>query len=105
MRIPLALGALAFTLAAGPACAQVQQYNPNAANESFAIQGQFRALNQQRTADFNTLNMQAQRNVQFAPSYEGYPGAYGPVGRSRHRGGGRAVRSYRGMDMGICTGC
>lgn len=110
MRTPLALGALvlasAVTLAAGPASAQVQQNNPNAANESFAIQGQFRALNQQRTADFNTLNMQAQRNVQFTPSYQGYPGAYGPVFRSsRHRGAGRAVRTGRSLDMGICTGC
>jgi hypothetical protein len=115
MRIPPALGALfpalvlasAVALAAGPACAQVQQNNPNAANESFAIQSQFRSLNQQRTADFNTLNMQAQRNVQFAPSYQGYPGAYGPGFRSsrHHRAGGRAVRTGRGLDMGICTGC
>jgi hypothetical protein len=100
-----ALGALALALAAGPAAAQVQQFNPNAANESFAIQGQFRAQQQQRTADFNTLNMQAQRNVQFAPSYEGYPG--GIVARPRFRGGraGRASHAYRGFDMGICTGC
>lgn len=105
MRPSLALGALALTLAAGPAWAQVQPGNPNAANESFAIQGQFRAMQQQRTSDFNTLNMQAQRNVQFAPSYQGYPGAYGPIARSRHRGGRHAVRGTRGMDMGICTGC
>jgi hypothetical protein len=106
------LGALfmtsALTLAAGPAVAQVQLGNPNAANESFAVQGQFRAIQQQRTADFNTLNMQAQRNVQFTPSYEGYP--HGILPRARHRGDragriGRVGRPSRGFDMGICTGC
>lgn len=98
----MALGSLTLALAAGPAAAQVQQLNPNAANESFAIQGQFRAMQQQRTADFNTLNMQAQRNVQFTPSYEGYPGPI--IARPRHRGG-RVGRASRGFDMGICTGC
>ena len=105
------LCALALALAAGPASAQVQLGNPNAANESFAIQGQFRALQQQRTADFNTLNMQAQRNVQFTPSYQGFPN--GLIARPRHRGGriggvghvGRVGHTSRGFDMGICTGC
>ncbi len=67
MRIPLALGAALLGLTAGPALAQVQLSNPNAANESFALQSQFRTLNQQQTSQFNVLNMQAQRNVQFAP--------------------------------------
>ncbi len=38
MRIPLALGAALLGLTAGPALAQVQLSNPNAANESFALQ-------------------------------------------------------------------
>ncbi len=78
MRSRLALGgAVALALWTGPAAAQVQQMNPNAANESFGLQSQFRTLNQQRVSDFNTLNMQAQRNVQFSPGPV-YPGAYGP---------------------------
>ena len=43
-----ALLALALALPAGAAQAQVQQNDPNAANASFALQGQIRALNQQR---------------------------------------------------------
>ena len=61
-----ALLALALALPAGAAQAQVQQNDPNAANASFALQGQIRALNQQRVSDFNTLNQTIQRNVQFA---------------------------------------
>ncbi|GJD33181.1 hypothetical protein [Methylobacterium aerolatum] len=105
-------GALAFVLtltlaAASPAAAQVQLGNPNAANSSFALQSQFRSQQLQSTSEFNTLNMQAQRNVQFAPSTQGFPGAYGIVGRSRHRAVGRVTRGtgHRGFDMGICTGC
>ncbi|MCJ2010934.1 hypothetical protein [Methylobacterium sp. J-076] len=102
MRSRLALGgAVILGLLAGPASAQVQQLNPNAANESFAVQSQFRSLNQQRTSDFNTLSMQAQRNVQFNPS----PGFYGPLPRHGHRG----VRAFRsrggGINTSVCTGC
>ena len=104
--LPLALGALAFVAAASPAAAQVQLGNPNAANSSFALQSQFRSQQLQNTAEFNTLNMQAQRNVQFAPSNQGYPGAYGIIPRSRHRAAGRLPKgTHRGFDMGICTGC
>lgn len=66
-----ALLALALALPAGAAQAQVQQNDPNAANASFALQGQIRALNQQRVSDFNTLNQTIQRNVQFE--------SFGPV--------------------------
>lgn len=101
MRVPLALGILALALTgAGPASAQVQQSNPNAANQSFAIQSQFRSLQQQQISNYNTLNMQAQRNVQFNPSPV-YPGEYGIVGRPVHRG----VRAHRGINTSICTGC
>lgn len=104
MRFRLTLGALALgaLACAGPATAQVQQSNPNAANQSFAIQSQFRSLQQQQTSDYNTLNMQAQRNVQFNPAP--YPGEYGYIGLRGHRGG-RPIRSHRGFNTSICTGC
>lgn len=99
--LPPGAPALVLTLVlAGPASAQVQQSNPNAANQSFAIQSQFRSLQQQQISNYNILNMQAQRNVQFSPSPV-YPGAYGIVGRPKHRGG----RAHRGMNTSICTGC
>jgi hypothetical protein len=95
------LGAFALTaLLTGPAVAQVQQNNPNAANESFNIQNQFRSLQQQQTTNYNILNMQAQRNVQFAP-----PPA--PVVLPRHGSthGLRAPRAGGGLNTSICTGC
>jgi len=99
MRIPLALGAALLGLTAGPALAQVQLSNPNAANESFALQSQFRTLNQQQTSQFNVLNMQAQRNVQFAPPA---PFASGyPVVRHGHG----SFKARRGLNTNICTGC
>ena len=68
-----ALLALALALPAGAARAQVQQNDPNAANASFALQGQLRAFNQQRVTDYNTLNQSIQRNVQFGASGPALP--------------------------------
>lgn len=98
MRFRLALGAALLGLSAGPAFAQVQQSNPNAANESFALQSQFRSLNQQQTSQYNVLNMQAQRNVQFSPPTP-YTGIYAP--RLRHG----TFRARHGLNTSICTGC
>lgn len=99
-----ALGVFAvatLALPAGPALAQVQQDNPNAANASLARQSDMRILQQQRTSDFNTLNMQAQRNVQYRPDAP-YQGVRGPrLGRGRHGG----VRSRGGFNTGVCVGC
>ena len=92
--------ALALALAAGPAAAQVQQNDPNAANASLARQSDTRALQQQRVTDFNTLNMQVQRNVQYRP-HEPAGGTYGP-----RRGGRRAAgRGHGGFNTGVCIGC
>ncbi|MGT2478461.1 hypothetical protein ACU4GR_05225 [Methylobacterium oryzae CBMB20] len=76
-----ALLALALAFPAGTAGAQVQQNDPNAANASFALQGQIRSLNQQRVSDFNTLNQTIQRNAQFDPvgPYLPYRGVHGGV--------------------------
>ncbi|MFF9553839.1 hypothetical protein [Methylobacterium fujisawaense] len=101
-----ALLALALALPAGAAQAQVQQNDPNAANASFALQGQIRALNQQRVSDFNTLNQTIQRNVQFesfGPVLP-YRGIRGGVHGGRHlgrHGGGRRG----GVNTGVCIGC
>ncbi|MDH3031482.1 hypothetical protein [Methylobacterium fujisawaense] len=109
-----ALLALALALPAGAAQAQVQQNDPNAANASFALQGQIRALNQQRVSDFNTLNQTIQRNVQFESfgpvlPYRGIRGGVrggirGGVHGGRHLGRhGGGLRS--GVNTGVCIGC
>src|SRR5690349_21662608 len=95
-----ALLALALAVPAGSAWAQVQQNDPNAANASFALQSQIRTLNQQRVADFNTLNQTIQRNVQYEPlgPYLPYRGVY--VGR--HIGRHGVVRRGGGVNTRIC---
>ena len=98
-----ALGSVLWALAlpTGAALAQVQQNDPNAANASLARQSDMRALQQQRTTDFNTLNMQAQRNVQYRPDepYHGFGGL--------RRGYGRLSRAHPhgGFNTGVCVGC
>ena len=101
-RAALGVSALwALALPPGSALAQVQQYDPNAANASLARQGETRALQQQRTTDFNTLNLQAQRNVQYRP-YAPDHAIPGPRrGGSRHGG----VRARGGFNTGVCVGC
>ncbi|MCJ2049223.1 hypothetical protein [Methylobacterium sp. J-070] len=98
-----ALLALALALPAGAARAQVQQNDPNAANASFALQGQLRAFNQQRVTDYNTLNQSIQRNVQFGASGPALPyrGVYG----GRHVGRHGFVRRGGGINTSVCTGC
>lgn len=98
-----ALGALivAFALPTGAAVAQVQQSDPNAANASLARQSDMRALQQQRTSDFNTSNMQGQRNVQYRPDL-----AYGGIhGLRRGDGHHEGVRPRGGFNTGVCVGC
>ena len=92
---------LALAVPAGAARAQVQPNDPNAANASFALQSQFRTLNQQRVTDYNTLNQQFQRNVQFQP-HGPYHGVYG----LRRAGRTGIVRSPRGgFNSSVCIGC
>lgn len=108
-----ALLALALALPAGAAQAQVQQNDPNAANASFALQGQIRALNQQRVSDFNTLNQTIQRNVQFESfgpvlPYRGIRGVRRGIHGGRHlgrHGGGLRGSVNTGVNTGVCIGC
>jgi hypothetical protein len=58
---------LSLGLAAGPASAQVQQGNPNAANQSMSTMSTNRAIQQEQTSQSNTLRMDMQRS-QNAPS-------------------------------------
>ncbi|MGT2488450.1 hypothetical protein ACU4GA_26020 [Methylobacterium oryzae CBMB20] len=101
-----ALLALALAFPAGTAGAQVQQNDPNAANASFALQGQIRSLNQQRVSDFNTLNQTIQRNAQFDPvgPYLPYRGVHGGV-QGRHLGRHGVVRRGGGLNTSVCIGC
>ncbi|KAA0119940.1 hypothetical protein CIW48_26520 [Methylobacterium sp. P1-11] len=98
-----ALLALALALPAGTAWAQVQQNDPNAANTSFALQGQIRAFNQQRISDFNTLNQTIQRNVQFDASGPYLP--YRGIRAGRHIGRHGVVRRGGGVNTSVCIGC
>ncbi|WP_336490647.1 hypothetical protein [Methylobacterium nigriterrae] len=88
--------------------------NINSINNSLAFQGEMRALQQQQTTNFNTLNMQGQRNVLFQPQGDYYSApailprgrGFGPAG-PRHTGGVRTGRTGfdRSLDAGICVGC
>lgn len=66
--------------AATPALAQVQQNNPNAANQSMETSGQMRALRQEQTTQSNTLRMDIQRNQAATPAPNTGPNAIGPTG-------------------------
>ena len=98
-----ALLALALALPAGTASAQVQQNDPNAANASFALQGQLRTFNQQRVTDFNTLNQTIQRNVQYQDLGPSLP--YRGIRGGRHIGRHGVARRGGGVNTGVCIGC
>jgi hypothetical protein len=59
---------LSLGLAAGPACAQVQQGNPNAANQSMSTMSTNRAIQQEQTGQTNTLRMDMQRSQNTPPT-------------------------------------
>lgn len=70
---PGLLACAALALAGAPAAAQVQQGNPNAANEALSAQGQARAAQQGRTTQGDMTRMNAERSQMAAP-----PPAVGP---------------------------
>lgn len=76
----LTAASLGLAAAATPALAQVQQNNPNAANQSMENSGQVRALRQEQTTQSNTLRMDIQRNQAAAPAPNTGPNAIGPTG-------------------------
>ncbi|TXM95412.1 hypothetical protein FV223_00630 [Methylobacterium sp. WL116] len=90
-----------------PALSQVQQNDPNAANASFAYQGDMRALHQNNVSNYNTLNMQIQRGIQSnRASYYGYLNS-GIAERSLSRGISRRshIPTGRGFNSSVCIGC
>ncbi|WP_336488992.1 hypothetical protein [Methylobacterium nigriterrae] len=102
----LATALLLAGLGSGPAAAQgMPSSNINSINNSLAAQSQMRAFQQQQTTDFNTLNMQGQRNVLFQPQ----PDYYAVPGRAFHHSGARGQRLHSGagrsIGTSICRGC
>ncbi|MGH1573487.1 hypothetical protein ACRAWG_26015 [Methylobacterium sp. P31] len=65
---------------ATPVLAQVQQGNPNAANQSMEHNSQLRSLRQEQTTQSDRLRMDVQRNEAATPAPNTGPNAIGPVG-------------------------
>lgn len=63
--------AAAVAITAGPALAQVQQRNPNAANQGLSTAGQARASQQNQTTQTNMDRMNTQRGQTAAPPPSG----------------------------------
>ena len=63
--------AAALAIASGPALAQVQQGNPNAANQGLSTEGQARASQQNQTTQGNMNQMNAARSQTAAPPPSG----------------------------------
>jgi hypothetical protein len=75
----LTLAATALLSISTPALAQVQQYNPNAANKSLENEGQMRSLQQEGTTRNDTLQMNMEREQTATPSPYTGPSAVGPI--------------------------
>jgi hypothetical protein len=63
---------------ATPALAQVQQTNPNAANQAMEYNSQMRSLRQEQTTQSDTLRMDIQRNQAATPAPNTGPNALPP---------------------------
>ncbi|MCJ2019412.1 MULTISPECIES: hypothetical protein [unclassified Methylobacterium] len=63
---------------ATPALAQVQQTNPNAANQSMESSSQLRGLRQEQTTQSDMLRMDIQRNQAATPAPNTGPNALPP---------------------------
>ncbi len=62
---------LAVLASGGSALAQVQQGNPNAANQSLSNEGQMRSMQQNQTSQNNLGRMNAERSQTAAPPPSG----------------------------------
>jgi hypothetical protein len=80
MRALLLAGLCLSSAVTTPVLAQVQQNNPNAANQSMGLNSQMRTLQQEQTTQSNTLRMNIQRNEAATPAPNTGPNAIGPVG-------------------------
>jgi len=78
MRILILAGLCLSSAVATPALAQVQQDNPNAANQSMELNAQMRSLRQEQTTQTNMLRMDIQRNQAAMPAPNTGPNAIGP---------------------------
>ena len=63
---------------ATPALAQVQQTNPNAANQAMEYNSQMRSLRQEQTTQSDMLRMDIQRNQAATPAPNTGPNALPP---------------------------
>ena len=82
MRILIAAALCLSPAVATSVLAQVQQNNPNGANQSMERNGQMRALQQDQTTQTDMLRMDIQRNQAAEPGANTGPNAIGPVGRT-----------------------
>lgn len=89
MRILLLAGLCLSPLVSTPVLAQVQQNNPNAANQSMEYNSQMRSLRQEQTTQGNTLQMNIERNQAATPSPNTGPNAIAPIGGGTGVGVGR----------------
>jgi len=80
MRAILLAGLCLSPLLATPVLAQVQQNNPNAANQSMENNNQLRSLRQEQTTQGNTLRMEIQRNQAATPTPNTGPNTVAPIG-------------------------
>lgn len=80
MRAILLAGLCLSPLLGTPVLAQVQQNNPNAANQSMENNNQLRSLRQEQTTQGNTLRMEIQRNQAATPAPNTGPNAVAPIG-------------------------
>ncbi|MCJ2086084.1 hypothetical protein MKK88_08765 [Methylobacterium sp. E-005] len=78
MRSLILAGLGLSALVATPASAQVQQTNPNAANQSMEAGSQMRALRQEQTTQSDMLRMDVQRNQAATPAPNTGPNALPP---------------------------
>ncbi|MCJ2072891.1 hypothetical protein MKK75_29550 [Methylobacterium sp. J-030] len=78
MRSLILAGLFLSASVATPALAQVQQDNPNAANQSMESSSQMRGLRQEQTTQSDMLRMDAQRNQAATPAPTTGPNAIGP---------------------------
>ncbi|MCJ2056797.1 hypothetical protein MKL09_09535 [Methylobacterium sp. J-048] len=89
MRAILLAGLCLSPIAATSVLAQVQQDNPNAANQSMEYNSQMRSLRQEQTTQGNTLQMNMERNQAATPTPNTGPNAIGPIGGGTGVGVGR----------------
>ncbi|KST56645.1 hypothetical protein AO398_10265 [Methylobacterium sp. GXS13] len=80
MRALLLATACLSAIGATPVLAQVQQGNPNAANQSMEYNSQMRSLRQEQTTQGNTLQMNIERNQAATPAPNTGPNTIGPIG-------------------------